>query len=99
MTRRYLNAADVLPPRLLAAVQRHAAGTQLYVPRAERLRWGERSGARQALASRNRQIRQRRRDGASVEELMAEFHLSYDSVRKILSPGTAGKNASTSSRG
>ncbi len=99
MTRRYQNAADVLPPRLLAAVQRHAAGTQLYVPMAERLGWGERSGARHALTLRNDRIRQRHHDGASTEVLMAEFHLSHDSIRKILARGAAGKNASTSSRG
>ncbi|MHB0887048.1 MAG: CD3324 family protein [Bacillota bacterium] len=105
MTRRYQNAADVLPPSLLAAVQRHAAGSQLYVPRTERLGWGERSGAREALTSRNRRIRGRRREGASIEQLMAEFHLGYDSIRKILGAGggdgtrVGGKNASTSSRG
>lgn len=92
----YKNAADVLPAPLLAAVQRYAPGEQLYVPRPdERRRWGERSGARMALAQRNQQIRERRRTGASVEELMAEFHLSYDSIRKIV----AGKNGSTRSRG
>ncbi|MHB9112925.1 MAG: CD3324 family protein [Thermoleophilia bacterium] len=113
MTRRYQNAADVLPPSLLVAVQRHAAGTQLYVPRKERLGWGERSGARQALTIRNRRIRRRRRDGASIEQLMAEFHLGYDSIRKIIGtapgadagdtgtarPTPTGKNTSTSSRG
>ncbi|BAD39186.1 conserved hypothetical protein [Symbiobacterium thermophilum IAM 14863] len=93
---RYLNAADVLPAELLAEVQRYAAGEQLYIPRPqERLPWGTRTGARAQLALRNEQIRQRRREGASIEELMREFHLSYDSIRKILS----GKNGSNCSRG
>ncbi|HWI50977.1 MAG TPA: CD3324 family protein [Symbiobacteriaceae bacterium] len=81
----YVNAAKILPAHLLEALQRYAAGQQLYVPRPEeRLGWGERSGTREALRARNDAICQRRAEGASVEELMAEFHLGYDSIRKIL---------------
>lgn len=93
---RYRNAADVLPAELLAAVQRYAAGEQLYIPRGdERLPWGARSGARAELARRNERIRQRRAEGATIEQLMREFHLGYDSIRKIIS----GKNESSCSRG
>lgn len=105
----YKNAALVLPPRLLAAVQRHAAGMQLYVPRAgRRAGWGERSGAREALARRNKRMREAYRAGAGVEDLMAEHGLGYDSVRKIVTSDRradaavsrrAGKNPSTQSRG
>lgn len=98
---RYLNAAEILPAKLLQALQRYAEGTQLYIPRRdERVGWGERSGTRAALAQRNRQIMERRLAGASIEELMAEFHLSYDSIRKILNSKrrqTGGKNGSTGS--
>lgn len=93
---RYQNAADILPAELLAEVQRYAAGEQLYIPRAnERLPWGARSGARAELARRNERIRQRRAEGASIEQLMQEFHLSYDSIRKII----GGKNGSSRLRG
>ncbi len=93
---RYTNAADILPEHLLNALQQYAAGKQIYVPRPEeRLGWGERSGARAALAARNQQIHLRKLQGASIEELMAEFHLGYDSIRKILH----GKNGSNRSRG
>ena len=81
----YVNAAKILPAHLLEALQRYAAGRQIYVPRTdERLGWGERSGTRQALKARNVAIRQRRAQGASIEALMAEFHLGYDSIRKIV---------------
>lgn len=92
----YRNAADVLPARLLAALQRYAAGQQLYVPRPSgRLRWGERSGARADLTRRNEEIRGRHAAGAAIETLMAEFHLGYDSIRKII----RGKNGLNRSRG
>ncbi|HWI64148.1 MAG TPA: CD3324 family protein [Symbiobacteriaceae bacterium] len=81
----YVNAAKILPAHLLEALQTYAAGQQIYVPRPEeRLGWGERSGTREALKSRNDAIRQRRAEGASIDDLMAEFHLGYDSIRKIL---------------
>jgi len=93
---RYRNAAHVLPPELLAELQRYAAGQQLYVPRpSERAPWGERTGAREALRRRNEEIRRLNREGAGIEELMARFHLGCDSVRKIVS----GKNDSPGSWG
>lgn len=93
---RYQNAADILPARLLAELQRYAAGEQLYIPRpAERLPWGAKSGARADLARRNELIRQRWHAGVPMDQLMREFHLGYDSIRKIVH----GKNGSKSSRG
>jgi Mor family transcriptional regulator len=92
----YVNAAKVLPAPLLAALQRYAAGQQLYIPRPEeRVAWGEKSGTRQALNARNEAIRQRRAEGATIDDLMEEFHLGYDSIRKIV----GGKNGSNCSRG
>lgn len=92
---RYKNAAEILPPHLLADLQRYAAGQQIYVPRSdERLEWGTRSGAREALGYRNAEIRRLHSEGLRIEELMARYHLGYDSIRKIV----AGKNSSTRSR-
>lgn len=92
---RYQNAADILPPRLLAEVQRYAAGEQLYIPcPTDRQPWGARSGARASLVRRNETIRQRWSEGTPIDQLMREFHLGYDSIRKIV----YGKNGSTRSR-
>jgi len=98
---RYENAARILPPHLLTELQRYAAGKQLYVPRParRRLRWGERSGAREAIDRRNQEIRRRHSQGASIEELMSSFHLGYDSIRKIIHPGRPGRNESSRSEG
>lgn len=91
---RYVNAAEILPACPLEALQQYAEGIQLYIPRRdERAAWGQLTGARQELAQRNWEIRQRRLQGASIESLMSEFHLSHDSIRKIV----CGKNSSTQS--
>jgi len=93
---RYKNASEILPPFLLTLVQRYAAGEQLYIPRPDdRLPWGARSGARADLARRNEAIRERWREGAPIDQLMQEYHLGYDSIRKIVQ----GKNGSTRSGG
>lgn len=93
---RYRNAAEILPPELLAALQHYAPGQQIYVPLPERRAgWGELSGTRAALHQRNEQIRRRRAAGVPLEQLMAEFHLGHDSIRKIC----GGKNGSTGSMG
>ena len=93
---RYRNAAGILPPELLAELQRYAAGHQLYIPRADgRAPWGERTGTREALRKRNEEIRCLHRQGVGFEELMTRFHLGCDSVRKIV----RGRNDSAGSRG
>ncbi|NLY53021.1 MAG: hypothetical protein GX060_00055 [Firmicutes bacterium] len=83
---KYQNAESVLPARLVAEIQKYVQGTQLYIPKqnGKRLGWGERNGQRRLIKQRNQEIRQRYREGASIEELMAAYHLGYESIRKII---------------
>jgi|LSQX01.2.fsa_nt_gb Mor family transcriptional regulator len=85
-TLKYQNAESVLPARLVAEIQKYVQGTQLYIPKqnGKRLGWGERNGQRRLIKQRNQEIRQRYREGASIEELMAAYHLGYESIRKII---------------
>ncbi|HHY19263.1 MAG TPA: hypothetical protein GX522_05140 [Firmicutes bacterium] len=82
----YTNAEDILPRELLLQIQEYVQGKEIYIPRSEgkKLGWGERNGARMELKKRNREIFKRYQSGASIEDLMNEFHLSYDSIRKII---------------
>jgi len=81
----YKNAKDVLPERLLKAVQRYLQGETIYIPvSGTRRRWGERSGTRAALAKRNAQIRQAYQNGSSLDELSSRYHLSIETLQKIL---------------
>ena len=47
----YTNAAQVLPPDLVAAIQQYVDGELLYIPRRAEIRsaWGTRSGSRDFL--------------------------------------------------
>jgi len=82
----YTNAAHVLPPELVAAIQKYVDGELLYIPKRSDLRraWGSRSGSRMLLQQRNLQIRQAFRAGRSPEDLAGQYNLSEDSIRKIV---------------
>lgn len=82
----YRNARYVLPEHVLQLVQEYVDGVEIYIPRKDenRCSWGERSGTREDLRRRNRDIQERYRRGVSIEELMEEYHLGYDSIRKII---------------
>lgn len=82
----YTNAEDILPIELLKQVQEYIQGKEIYIPKCdeERLGWGEKNGARAELKERNYDIIRRYRAGVPIPILMDEFHLSYDSIRKIV---------------
>ena len=83
---KYKNAQDILPDHLLKELQQYISGETLYIPsRQEKKPWGESSGAREYYKKRNTEIRAKHREGQSLEALAAQYHLSTDSIRKILS--------------
>lgn len=82
---KYKNAQDILPDHLLRELQQYVAGETLYIPSVQEKRpWGESSGARAYYRQRNAQIRDKYREGVSLEKLGEEYHLSVDSIRKIV---------------
>lgn len=82
----YTNAEEILPRELIKQIQEYIQGQEIYIPKcnSEKLGWGERNGARAELKERNRTIIRLYVNGSSIEELMNQFHLSYDSIRKIV---------------
>ncbi len=85
----YINGEDILPQDLLKQVQRYVQGKEIYIPKSSksRLRWGERNGAKLEIAKRNEEILTRYRSGDSIESLMGDYYLSYDSIRRIIRKG------------
>ncbi|WP_276356735.1 CD3324 family protein [Cohnella caldifontis] len=86
MTVSYKNGKDVLPPRLLEELQKYTPGELIYVPKPSECRagWGEVSGTRKMLLERNEEIRRSYAEGRSVDELESIYHLSGDSIRRII---------------
>lgn len=83
----YVNGKDVLPQRLLEELQGYIQGELLYIPKKSEKRagWGENSGIRQAINERNEEIYNRHRGGCTVMELQQRYHLSEESIRRIIS--------------
>ncbi|WP_246469518.1 CD3324 family protein [Cohnella nanjingensis] len=82
----YKNGRDVLPPSLLQELQKYVNGELVYIPKLDeqRARWGEVSGTRKLLAERNKEICRLHSDGSTIAELELIYHLSSESIRKII---------------
>lgn len=83
----YKNGKDILPPELLKELQKYVDGELVYIPRTENKRagWGENNGTRLVIEMRNSEIYNFYKNGIPVDELVEKFHLSDDSIRKIVS--------------
>lgn len=82
----YINGKEVLPGHVLEEIQKYFGGGLIYIPlpKEKRCQWGSRTTIKAELQSRNEEIRIRKQQGASIQELMEEFHLSYDSIKRII---------------
>ncbi|MBE6024870.1 MAG: hypothetical protein E7231_17100 [Cellulosilyticum sp.] len=82
----YMNGKEVLPMELLQEVQKYFKGGIIYIPdiEGERRKWGSKTNTRTLLRERNAEIKAKKKNGSSISELMEEYHLSYDSIKKIV---------------
>lgn len=83
---KYRKASEIFPDELLREIQKYSSGELIYIPKkAERQDWGASSGARTFYVQRNNEIRSKFRcEKKSIEELAREYHLSPETVRKIV---------------
>ena len=86
---RYIRAEDVLPPEVLALVQKYVDGKMLYVPKRpfSRDNWGAASGTKEYYANRNAAICAEFKNGAARCELAERYFLSEKSIQRILRMG------------
>ncbi len=82
----YINGKEVLPDKLLSEIQKYYSGGLIYIPLTDgkRCKWGTRTTTKSELDKRNREICCKKKNGLSIQELMEEYHLSYDTIKKIL---------------
>ena len=83
----YKNGRDILPAELLTELQNFVQGELIYIPKksTNRAGWGELNGARKSIRERNHKISKLYQNGWSIDRLIGHFHLSEDSVKKIVS--------------
>ena len=81
----YMKGSEVLPARLLKEIQEYVEGSLLYIPKkTSKAGWGSKSGARQLIDRRNSAIYTLYKRGVSIANLAEQYHLSEDTVRKIV---------------
>ena len=83
---KYINAKFLLPDALVKELQHYIQGGYLYIPtdQTQQKCWGEKSGYRQELQQRNRQIIEEFQNGNSMEALAEKYFLSVSAIRKII---------------
>lgn len=83
----YKKAEEVLPTELINEIHKYVSGECLYIPVKceKKLAWGIKSGYRQELNKRDRDIFVLHQKGISVSELSEKFFLSEKSIYRIIS--------------
>lgn len=82
---KYVNAAEILPERLVRELQTYLDGELLYIPRASAKKdWGADSGSRAFYRERNENIKKLYREGASIDALAKRYRLAESTIKKII---------------
>ncbi len=91
----YINAVQVLPEDLIREIQKYVDGKVLYIPRkaGNSVAWGEKNGAKDRLAKRNKEIVSRFYSGESISELGNVYFLSEKRIQGIIHEYESSKNS------
>lgn len=82
----YKNGGEILPPNLLKELQQYIQGEIIYIPKPQNQKaaWGSKSGYKAMILHRNQKIFETYLNGDSIDSIAADFYLSEDSIRKII---------------
>ena len=82
----YIKAEEILPEELVRRIQEYADGVYIYIPRKPGTRhaWGQETDYKAELKARNDRIQNDYAAGESVTVLSHRYHLSENSIRRIL---------------
>lgn len=82
---KYINAAEILPEKLLKEIQEYIDGGVLYIPKTSaKKEWGSVSGSRQFYQERNEEIHVLYENGYSIETLSKRYGLAHSTLKKII---------------
>lgn len=82
----YVKAQAVFPKSLLDEIQKYVQGEMVYVPKSPACRkeWGSNTDTKNMIAQRNENIVQSFKAGISIVQLVEIYHLSDETIRKIV---------------
>ena len=80
---KYINAAEILPEKLLKELQTYIEGEVLYIPKTStKKQWGSVNGSRLFYLERNKEIQRLYREGHSIDVLAKRYGLAYSTNKK-----------------
>ncbi len=82
----YRKAEEILPMELVELIQEYVEGQMLYIPKKRNTKtaWGTRTGTKEILNKRNKQIYSEYLAGVKVSELAAKHYLTEKSIQRII---------------
>ena len=82
----YINAKNVLPKTLILKIQQYVDGGIIYIPQKDndKKSGGTYTNGRNEIVERNNEIKNKKKNGATIDDLMFEYHLSYDTIKSII---------------
>ncbi|MEH6941068.1 CD3324 family protein [Bacillus sp. JJ722] len=82
----YVKANAILPEKLISEIQKYVHGEMIYIPKLEAThqKWGTRSGSRKQIDERNVSMKTAFKNGTSIDQLASEYHLSIETIKKIV---------------
>ena len=82
---KYINAAEILPEKLLKEIQTYIDGDMLYIPKTSaKKEWGSVSGSREFYQKRNKEIQLLFKNGYSIDTLSKQYGLAHSTLKKII---------------
>lgn len=82
---KYINAAEILPEKLLKELQTYIEGEVLYIPKTStKKQWGSMSGSCLFYLERNKEIQRLYKEGHSIDVLAKRYGLAYSTIKKII---------------
>lgn len=81
----YINAKDVLLETLIYEIQQYIGGSLIYIPQNDKNKTDvSKSRSRNDIIVRNNIIKEKKKNGTTIDELMREYYLSYDTIKSIV---------------
>lgn len=82
----YINAKEVLPKTLILQIQQYVGGSVIYIPQKDndKKSWGTSTNSRSEIVKRNNEIKEKKKNGATIDDLISEYNLSYDTIKSII---------------
>ena len=83
---KYKKAQNILPKHVVDLIQQYIDGTYVYIPRKSENRkaWGEQTGVKTILKTRNHNIYKSYMKGDSIRKLSQRYYLTEQSIRRII---------------